>query len=82
MTIFEFINGKEVLFGWEFPGVQNGHCFLTKNDKLVEFFEDYFSYYERTCDDPDGHSVMFGARSLKNGSDSLADPSTLQPQKS
>lgn len=46
MAIFEFENGgKEIIFGWQFPGVPQGPCFVSKNDRLVLFFESYFMYY-------------------------------------
>ena len=50
-TIFDFNpivtnkRNKEVIFGWEFPGRENGPCFKTNHKDIVIFFEKYFDYY-------------------------------------
>ncbi len=46
MSIFTMANGtKEIVFGWQFPGLQHGPCFLTRNEEIVRFFEIYFDYF-------------------------------------
>jgi hypothetical protein len=44
MILMEFPEGgKEVLFGWQLPTMPQGPCFLTRNQKVIEYFESYFS---------------------------------------
>ncbi len=43
MTLFNSNHGKEVVFGFEFPGLRQGHCFASRNQSLVDFFENYFT---------------------------------------
>jgi hypothetical protein len=43
MSIFAFPEYKEILFGWDYPGAEEGVEFLSRNPKLVEFFENYFN---------------------------------------
>ena len=46
MTIFEYGNGmKEIVFGWQFPGIPHGPCFLIRNEKIVAYFEMYFAHF-------------------------------------
>lgn len=61
LTIFEFAsdgaNSKEVVFGWEFPESDQAASFASRNPKLVEYFEKYFSKnlaiaQERAKEDP------------------------------
>jgi hypothetical protein len=48
MFIFEFTDrDKEVIFGWEFPGMEQGASFATRNRKIVDYFETYFEYCRR-----------------------------------
>lgn len=45
MTIFHFRHGKEIIFGWEFPGLEHGPSFLVRNEKVVDYFEKYFDFH-------------------------------------
>ena len=47
--IFEFRGYKEVIFGWEFPTMRQGPCFLSRNDRVVRFFENYFLHCLTMC---------------------------------
>jgi hypothetical protein len=46
MTLFQLANGtKELVFGWEFPGVPHGSCFLTRNEEIISYFDKYFDHF-------------------------------------
>jgi len=45
MTIFDFHEYREVIFGWEFPELEQGMCFLTRNDRVVAYFDKYFMHH-------------------------------------
>jgi hypothetical protein len=48
MTIFGFDDHKEIVFGWEYPGAEEGRAFLSTNSLVVEYFEQYFKFnYEK-----------------------------------
>lgn len=50
MSIFEFRNGlKEVVFGWTFPGAPHGPAFASRNERVVTFFENYFTHFFNQC---------------------------------
>ena len=53
MTIIENAAGyKEIIFGWQFPGFPQGPPILTRNERLIYFFEEYFNHYWRLCLEP------------------------------
>jgi hypothetical protein len=45
MSISDFPDHAVVVFGWIFPGVEEGFCFLSRNVKLVQYFRTYFDYH-------------------------------------
>jgi hypothetical protein len=53
MTLFEFDNHSEVIFGWEFPGIWRGPSIMTRNKETVQYFEKYFDH----CFDPKPSSI-------------------------
>ena len=44
IAIFQYAgNKKDLLFGWELPGLPHGPCFLSTNQRVIDYFEAYFS---------------------------------------
>ena len=45
LTLFEFDQYAEVIFGWEFPGSWRGACMVTRNADVVKYFDRYFDHH-------------------------------------